>query len=1310
MAADRFSPLAPAHIRVLVLPIGQLPRSRFLAFVHRLQHEAAVVPLSALQDYVKDNELLLSPNAFPRGSLLFNYTTSLPGQQQLQLSPFELYREPLLVLGVKDGLFAGQDGAEEELRAVTGQLRERHPRVVHRQILVCHDGDNLPSTPHPDVIYIRNEDEQLGTSLQIAARDFSARFLVELSTYARALSASPGVQTPGQTARSLQRSSLQREHETPTPPINGASPPQIIEPSSPVKSVEDLRPKSPPLNSDIRATTSFEILGNGATATRPSLPESRPSYNKSSHSRQSSQDRASMQGFGSVASQEKLKSRGKARVGLVMASIQLLAGQWNEALHMFVEHTTRARALSDSLWHAKGLEGIVVCLLLHVWTGLDFTIPSICYAPEKSTSGHAQRPSVNLAADFRVSSDGQPSSSARLAATLPDLLRLILGMYSSGEGSLELPYVSVAEATIRFSKLLAILHNTGGVFAQETFSNSLLPSDSAPHSPRQPRTAKLAGDVFKSTLSDLLSNLHPQNEENLSVAEQAGLLSGISSVYAMVHMNRREAVAIKDMLAKLTGALTSARKRGAAEMGIHPAASLSVDAGAHSLFSGSEGSDGLEQMMSDFAAIYGVSMDSTRVSEPTVYDALYFGNEALKLDIMRALAAFCEAAPYPHAVLRVNASMLRVFGPNGAVDADPAGKPTILSKDEQARCITAITRTVGMSRSLGIKDLEADYWDDFLIRDVEFLPAAPDQGVVDLTKVKIGGAIAGSATNPLLYDPNASRPTTADKARTTQILVREEMSVCRITLQNPYDVSVDVESIELITDGVELQTTHARFTLSPMGIQRINLSVSPAHTGLCKITGCQVKIQACRKRAFSIISKPWKASAPALNKEFGALSVSKDRQKTSAAEPVEVLLHVIEPQPTIILDTSSIHDSRLMLLNGEVCEVHLTLRNTSDVPANIFKIVSSHDAVQLQEIAIEEDSSQTSESTETTLIPPGETVTFTFDATGVDNVSQVQLLFSYTSTTSTATTDPEPPTQYARLLTIPIHLTVNSALQVQRLDALPLDIAENGEYSFVLAFDVTNIWAKALFYSCFVADLKLKSAEPRRCHNHEGVLAPGQIQRVFMPVARSMFLTQEDLEPVSVRAALLKRLQVYWEVEGEERTGWVNLSNLTMGDEVRDVVIGAAISLSLELLPSTNEPADNNDDDAKSEATDATTSTITPTTSKARAKTGTFITLRAHLYNRAPRSTALIVHLIPHSLLSSDAQHMQRRIAVAGAQHRLVPPVAEGTEHHVDFDFCPLLSGVVELEVVVKGAVGRGKEAELGQLWTAHKKLRLRVV
>jgi len=854
-------------------------------------------------------------------------------------------------------------------------------------------------------------------------------------------------------------------------------------------------------------------------------------------------------------------------------------------------------------------------------------------------------------------------------------------LYDSGEGALELPVVAIAETSLRFSKLLITLRNASGEVDHAALESLIRVQPTSETRTSAPIPASLVHGLSRNAISEVLAYADLADDESIALSDQVAILSGTATVFSALGMSRKKALTMRDLIMRLTGALSQARKRSAAEMGIHPAATLIANGGSNSLLSSEEESQGLSQMMSDVAEIYGVTLKETVDAESNVEASPDFGNRALKLDIVKTLAAFCEASPDLHGIVQVNAAMLRSFGPNAAVDAEPLEAIQVLSKEEQTRCITALNRTVVLAKQLGVPNVEGEYWDDFLIREVEFVPAQPTQALVDISQLKAGSTVEQAPGNPLLYDPNAGRPKTGDEVQHTSMLILNEACMCRVTFQNPYEVSVDVESFELVTEGVVLRTTHQPFTLAPNGIQRMSLAVQPTSTGDCKVTGCVVKIEGCRQRTLPIVSKPWIAQPPA---------VIKDRDQTIALrhQPTysTVSLHVIEAQPSLQFEDGSLIESTVMLLDGEAFEMSLTIRNSSDIAACIFDIVTTSDAIQVQDDSAESETDTITVENDDleglTIIQPGKTVTFTFDVTGKPSVSQVRISFHYSS---------YPNATHARILAIPITLTVNAALQVQRLDALPLDLAENGEYSFILTLDIANAWPRSIFYSCFCADLGLKSAEPRRCHNHEGVLAPGQTQRVFMPVARPAHLKDSDDDLEMIRRALLARLRIFWSVEGEEQEeqkhlGEVDVSNLYVSPEALQVIVGEAVTVSLELVEAEHEESD---------------------AAKGVVKAGTFAVLRARLMNRAKRTPPLVVFLQSRGMNVPDYGRDDKQLAIAGSHRRVIPSLEQDAFETVDFAFCPLLAGVVELEAVVRAALPKGLK---GSQWTSHRKFWLTVV
>ena len=353
---------------------------------------------------------MFSPLAFPAGLVLYDLSTTLPPSSHLSLSPFELYREPLLVLGVAD---AGQisspttgglgksiqvgdvglqmNGEGDLYRDLQGEFQkiiDGYPRaLVHRILLFDH---SMPAGDLPEgLVAIPSLRSSNTTTMKTVMCDLTSQLLADFTTFAKSLQALPSIDTP---RSSLSDASFK---EASGGTVHGSDPSQSLSAiqdsrsRSPAKSdinyqnrmsvpvhkpstsssraaTPDGRPLSPPSRSQTPPTTFDEMAGvRGAGS---------PSRSGVSDSRRQSRDRVSVQGFGAGGSGEKERIKGKSRVGTVIGSMYLLAGRWPDALKELVESASIARANSDYVWLAKALDCILVTLLMHAWAGMDFKV------------------------------------------------------------------------------------------------------------------------------------------------------------------------------------------------------------------------------------------------------------------------------------------------------------------------------------------------------------------------------------------------------------------------------------------------------------------------------------------------------------------------------------------------------------------------------------------------------------------------------------------------------------------------------------------------------------------------------------------------------------------------------------------------------------------------------------------------------------------------------------------------------------------------------------------------------------------------
>ncbi|KAF2861193.1 hypothetical protein K470DRAFT_191536, partial [Piedraia hortae CBS 480.64] len=1056
---DRYSPVAPAAIRVQILPVGHVLPTRFLEAVDQLNLHASTIRLEEVES-----------------TLLYNYSTSASSQQEQALSPYELFREPLLVLGVADGLCMDSEERQSELKHAAQCIKERYPRVVHRHILVLQESDEDDNTTA-----IANED------YHSAACRISARFLIDLSTYAKAMQATPSVQTPGQTAKSIQRIMSILGEEVMQPAPDSGTNTSTQETGSPNGSRPSSRGiHSPPRTSSV-ATRGVHSPPRSSSAAHhlagtPPRSSSVASNRSKDHNRLNSQDRAPV--FGG-----KGKDRGKARVGIVLAHIHMMAGHWSDALRMFVEHTSTARHSSDQLWHAKGLEGIAVCMLLLTWAGVEFSIPSICFKAIDRASAQVSRLSGILSSESTVL-----AAVRKLSTCLPDLYRHILELYASAEGPIELPFIVAAEARIRFGNLMAFIINTNGQLDKSALSLLV----ERKRESKKPKRRSGNEVLSKSAIAAVVSEAFPTEEDEVPLTTQTLLLTGIYGVYSALNMERKAGLTLAELVSKLTTALTQARKLGAAEAGIHPAASLSVESGSDTVVSEIIESQGAEELAQSLAKVFGINL----ISEDTNSAVRDFGSDVLKVEVMRRLAAFCGAAPDPDGVLLLESSFLKACTPGSVLDLRPKSYPNKVSRDEQTQHASSMLRTIGMSKHLSVNALAA-YWDLYLVRFVEFAPSDNAQALVPYTNTSL---ITHAQAGPLLYDAHARH---AGQGPAKQLLVRNESPTCVVTLQNPLDISVEIESIALESKGVHFTTlAFETTTLGPRCFQQLSFKVSPSEVGEASITGCVIKITGCEKRRFYIFNTPWTPRPSVLVKHQGQAARSGDGSSVTAPLTT-VLVQVVPAMPLLELAAPD-EKTVFTLLDGEDIAVAMVLRNTTPhLPAAIIAVADTGNILQLED---------RKEGT-LAIVQPLEKTTLHFRLKGRMGVSQTILHLSYR---------PNPPSKtdaWVRILVVPLKLTVGSVCQAQ-----DLEITDLNETTIQVSFDLTASTALRYWTQS----------------DEQHGLAPNETRRINLTIQRWDAAPDED--EVELRTELAHRTSVSWRTWTGGCEGKVDLSGLVLSE------------------------------------------------------------------------------------------------------------------------------------------------------------------
>jgi hypothetical protein len=1053
---------------------------------------------------------MFSPLAFPDGAMFYDLMMHHPPPSHLALSPFDLFREPLAVIAIADGaelpktVFSkrqsgGRTVEEANIRALyqdLEDLRDRYPKVLAHQVLVF---DYLPAKEDPipipeGIITIPPVEQLKRTTIKTVMCDISSLILAEMTTLAKSYEGmsfidSPGhpssrpvntMEEPAAFARRNSQFSIPVNRSSSTSGLPDRSHVRMSMPPVPSKgqafsssSSTPARP-STPVSSNKPLPSPPSTFDSIISTMEPNSPEqvglSRP--DTSEGFRTQSQDRVSVQGYGPGGLNDRWRSKGKCRVQVVVGSLYLQAGLWNNALKELTEAAAVAKSINDHVWHGKALELTLIGLLLLGWAGIEFHVPSILLPPHDKGTGAA----AMALQEAEARDPHQPRWLRHLQVYMPDLLDRIIGLYSriSAEHLPPLPY---SEAVIRFCRMLVAIHTADGMLCRESLDMIVFgvpprtPLTTSPRFTIQPARPQIVATLFKA--------FPASSSELLTTADRVVILSGIASVLGHLGFHRKKAMVVRELVSVLVGGLVEARTRGAADVGIHPAAGLvglngaSARDGAAGALELAEGDieHGIESFLGLLLKTYGVveggssgdsdSSDAAVISRIQRQSAArFFGLQGVKLNVLRLCINFSEALPDFAGVLKYSSDLLRTAGSGIAPGPRRENAYPSITREEQVRLVTNILKTSSLSKRLGIGALTGEYWDEFLVRGItlESLPAT--RMPVPHAKTVLPGITAARSSqdvDPFIYNPFLKRPDTAMVDRT---LVAGEPANFRLTLQNPYEIEVELESIRLDTEGAEFESAVESTTIGPYRTQIMRISGTPKSAGTVKVTGALIKVRGCRERRFPIFADPWSPEDEVKIKAIGLGALDVNAAAVSPAiqrlKPEHIELNVIAPQPVVVVKSSTLPQSSVMILEGERQCFSITLQNLSATTPVDFLLFSFKDSTQEPlQLALSNRDATATELYEYELvlakkqplrlknrddskrfIPPGQTATFDFELLGRPGLTHglIQVDYAYLGVPHGEVAEKF----YTRQVSMELTVTVNASVEVTRVDVLPL--------------------------------------------------------------------------------------------------------------------------------------------------------------------------------------------------------------------------------------------------------------------------------
>ena len=684
----------------------------------------------------------------------------------------------------------------------------------------------------------------------------------------------------------------------------------------------------------------------------------------------------------------------------------------------------------------------------------------------------------------RTSSDSQTLSLHYLAELLPDLLSCVNTLYTKASNFTQeaLPQLLMSESILRCGYLLSALYMRNGVIDDDMLRALLLSIDI----PKANRALRSADTILpkKSDINSFLLRAIPAFAGAVPLNELLQILIGLASTLSMIGMERKQAFFLKELLQRITPALIEARKVGAAEMGIHPAAGLlTLSNASHFDFLRFEG--GMKSLLTLVGQIYGAldyNEDTMSVSSPQSIEraGLHasrranlqgYGSFDLKFSILKSCISICEVLPDFEGVLKYTVHLLHLSRRVITLPFhQPSGTPAI-PQDEQTKLMDSIKRTVGAATKLGIKHIQADYWDEFLVRGIEAIspPAAyqvTTHSKTDLQSISETEKIIKQ--DPFIYNP-FSKPTSSAR---DQPLVADELAYFSVYLQNPYEIDVEIEQIFLLAEGCLFQPLKHSIVLGHFCCQKFTMAGTPAQSGTLKIIGCRAKIRYCKERDFYIFVNHWDPKLDPKTKRIdhaarhsvwsgrssAAVEAVQKAAETSSRGPESntVSLTVINAQPLVSVQSTTLSQPALMVLEGEKKSFDIVLRNESKTTAVDFVLFTFQDSATTQlRTALRDRGLSSTEVYELQLQLAGRapfkylasseqeglaisadgSAAFTIEVLGIPGLLNaiVQVNYAHLGLNHSEVKDKF----YARQLFFPVAITVNAGIEVPRCNILP---------------------------------------------------------------------------------------------------------------------------------------------------------------------------------------------------------------------------------------------------------------------------------
>ncbi|KAG2144925.1 TRAPP II complex [Suillus cothurnatus] len=892
---------ALAHIQILVLPVGPIPRATFEKYAAEIRTFDSI-RLGDIPTGMKDERARFMPNPLSSGYLYLSYPSHPAPPRHISLSLFRPSHFTLGIIGVAacSSSYSLASALEQFENTVLDISPEGSTFPLAKVCFAFEDEESARSTglghTLPGIVSIPsmmgNKKLYIGTLLA----DLCSHILAELGRVYHVLESPigneylnsalfPTLPSPTEMPLSLNSGNFGYSSYSSQPELDSSG---LAAPGIQIK-------RSSTAGPGINHTASFiqrqSTLGPPAVRKRASA-------------------------VGAVSSHGRLYK--------VLGDFFLLAGRTEDASLWYAEAIVLFKTGQDPVWHASVLEGMATVFVLDAWSA------------GKACNNGVREPWADIYE--------QLSQAIALYHKAP-----VSSELSQDHSLLVLTYCT---AVIRQTSLLFCTWSTKGwgglAFASmlQPGSTSYTQKTTSDSSWTNLERISIVSGVSRSQIANTVSQAHGPWLLHLGPHERLIILQSMASIYSSLGYRRKEAFILREVIScimdLINGDEVSIVGKGA--VGVRQNETL-------------EGNQSILKLLIRTCKVLGVDLEAVCVAKATdgtsndldgSADAAKesFGWPELQVGVIREAIAVAEALPDPLAVARISLSALKTMH-------------SVLASSDQYHLYQTAGRALAAMRRRG--DAPAvEYWAGNPFMSLALLPLAlhrlPIENPCSILTAK------SSATNSLLsgiIDPFLYNPRKSSGPQSKNLIVQGEPIELTITLRNPYVFDLEIQNISLSTTGVEFESSPiSALVIPPNTLYPITIIGTAKTRGTLVFRGCIVQAPWGAPREF-LLPVPTDADQNLFARRQSAVKCESGRTKywgldshpwekdgrrlstllPSLKKPPQFLQCVVVPeQPLLRIRWTSLTHGAVMLYNGEESTIRLTLENISTLPIDFLRL------------------------------------------------------------------------------------------------------------------------------------------------------------------------------------------------------------------------------------------------------------------------------------------------------------------------------------------------------------------------------------